>query len=111
MAITYDWLIGLSKAKRLFLSVASMLRCLTTMRDTAANPTPPPIPPILPEHARVRLRRALPAAGLTVGASGTIVHVYEDGAGYEVEFTEGRKHPAVETLFPADIEELTEKDE
>lgn len=88
-----------------------ILPFVTTMPATAATSASSPSPRVLSEHSRVRLRRAQPAAGLVHGATGTIVHVYDDGAGYEVEFTEGRKHPAVETLFAADIEELPEEDE
>jgi hypothetical protein len=33
------------------------------------------------------LRTALPEPGLSDGDIGTVVMVYEDGAGYEVEFT------------------------
>jgi hypothetical protein len=88
-----------------------MLPFVTTMPATAANHPSATGPSALPEHARVRLLRALPAAGLDEGAAGTIVHVYRGGAGYEVEFTEGRKHPVVETLSPDDLEELTGENE
>ncbi|MBE7494187.1 MAG: DUF4926 domain-containing protein [Verrucomicrobiaceae bacterium] len=59
---------------------------------------------VLPEHAVVRLRRALEADGLAAGAKGTIVHVYEGGAGYEVEFAKAGERPKLVTLEPADIE-------
>lgn len=61
------------------------------------------------ERARVRLRRAVPQHGLAVGAKGTVVHVYDEGAGYEVEFVAGRKTPAVATLEPDDLEPLGEE--
>ena len=38
------------------------------------------------EHDRVALDRALPDIGLAQGDLGTIVHVYEDGKAFEVEF-------------------------
>lgn len=65
------------------------------------------IPASLPEHSRVRLVRAVPAAGLGRGAEGTIVHVYDEG-GYEVEFLRGHNRPAVLTLEPDDIEALAD---
>ena len=64
------------------------------------------VPDALLEHSRVRLRRAVPQEGLEAGAKGTVVHVYNDGAGYEVEFVAGRKTPAVVTLEPSDLEPL-----
>ena len=38
------------------------------------------------EHDRVVLRTALPEESLEPGDVGTVVHVYRDGAAYEVEF-------------------------
>lgn len=38
------------------------------------------------EHERVVLRSSVPSEGLEAGDVGTIVHVYRDGAAYEVEF-------------------------
>lgn len=61
----------------------------------------------LPEHARVRLRRAISSAGLTAGAEGTIVFIYEDGS-CEVEFLAGRSRPAVQAVEPGDIELIEE---
>jgi len=58
----------------------------------------------LPEHSRVRVKRALPAEGVAAGAVGTVVHVYAGGAGYEVEFVAGRPSPAVVTLSADDLE-------
>ncbi len=59
----------------------------------------------LPEHSRVCLLRAMPKAGLSKGAEGTIVHIYEEG-GYEVEFVSGLKRPVVLTLEADEIEAL-----
>lgn len=38
------------------------------------------------EFERVALTRDIPEDGLVAGDVGTIVHVYENGKGYEVEF-------------------------
>ena len=76
----------------------------------AANTiTPAPAPGVLLDHSVVRLRHALKADDLKAGDTGTIVHVYEGGTGYEVEFIHGRKRPKLVTLEPADIE-LTDTD-
>ena len=42
---------------------------------------------IIKEHDRIVLKSDLPAEGLKVGDVGTVVHIYEDGLAYEVEFT------------------------
>lgn len=41
---------------------------------------------MIDEHDRVVLTSALPNEGLEVGDVGTVVHVYKDGGGFEVEF-------------------------
>ena len=41
---------------------------------------------MIKEHERAVLKTPLPAEGLEVGDVGTVVHVYRDGAAYEVEF-------------------------
>ena len=41
---------------------------------------------MIKEHNRVVLTASLPAHGLVAGDVGTVVHVYEDGKAYEVEF-------------------------
>ena len=46
------------------------------------------------EHQRVVLTKALSAAGLEAGDVGTIVHVYDDGKAYEVEFVALDGHTA-----------------
>ena len=38
------------------------------------------------EHDRVVLKTDVPADGLKAGDVGTVVHLYADGRGYEVEF-------------------------
>lgn len=56
------------------------------------------------EHEVVRLLHDLTEHDLRAGAKGTIVHVYEGGAGYEVEFTKVGQRPKVVTVEPSDIE-------
>ena len=58
----------------------------------------------IPEHAIVRLSHDLDADGLKVGDIGTVVHVYEGAAAYEVEFIHGRARPKLVTVEPTDIE-------
>lgn len=41
---------------------------------------------MIAEHERVVLRTDLPADGLAAGDVGTIVHVHQGGAAFEVEF-------------------------
>lgn len=59
---------------------------------------------LIQEHAVVRLRHDVAADGLKAGDTGTVVHVYEGGSGYEVEFIHGRTRPKLVTVEPADIE-------
>jgi hypothetical protein len=42
---------------------------------------------MIKEHDRIVLKTAVQAKSLEAGDVGTIVHVYRDGAAYEVEFT------------------------
>ena len=58
------------------------------------------------EYARVRLREGLPEHGLKAGATGTVVHVYGDGKGLEVEFGASGKLPKVVTLIASVVEPL-----
>ena len=39
------------------------------------------------EHDRVVLTAPVPTEGLEIGDVGTVVHVYQDGTAFEVEFT------------------------
>jgi hypothetical protein len=41
---------------------------------------------MIKEHSRVVLTTSLPAPGLVAGDVGTVVHIYEYGKAYEVEF-------------------------
>lgn len=76
---------------------------VVTMPSPAVN-APAATSSALPEHAVVRLRHDLKTDGLKAGDMGTIVHVYEGGSGYEVEFIQGRKRPKLVTVEPADLE-------
>lgn len=56
------------------------------------------------EHDSVVLTRDPPRAGLVAGDVGVVLHIYGNGAGYEVEFMRyDGKTIAVETLEPAAI--------
>lgn len=59
------------------------------------------------QHDSVVLTRDLPEHNLRAGDVGAVVHVYENGKAYEVEFVSGAGETlAVETLDPADIRSL-----
>ncbi len=63
------------------------------------------------EHDSVVLTRDLPAIGLVAGDVGVVVHVYDNGSGYEVEFMRyDGKTIAVETLEAADIRGVGTRD-
>jgi hypothetical protein len=42
---------------------------------------------MIKEHERIVLNVPVPAGRLEAGDVGTVVHVYQDGLAYEVEFT------------------------
>jgi hypothetical protein len=42
---------------------------------------------MIKEHERAVLTASIPTEALEAGDVGTVVHVYKDGAAYEVEFT------------------------
>lgn len=61
------------------------------------------------EHAVVVLRRDVPEHQLRSGDVGAVVHVYEGGKAYEVEFVTGSGRTlAVETLEASDIRPLAD---
>lgn len=63
------------------------------------------------EHDTVVLTRPLSDAGLQAGDIGAIVHVYQGGQAYEVEFVSGDGSTlALTTLAPADIRPLASGD-
>ncbi|MEK7676502.1 MAG: DUF4926 domain-containing protein [Verrucomicrobiota bacterium] len=49
---------------------------------------------MIKEHDRVVLTAPVPDEGLEPGDVGTVVHVYEDGGAYEVEFVTLDGHTA-----------------
>jgi len=62
---------------------------------------------MLAEHSMVVLKRDFPEIGLRTGDVGAIVHVYQQGAAYEVEFVDGDGTTvALMTLDPADVRPL-----
>src|SRR5215210_2155410 len=63
------------------------------------------------EFERIALTRDLPAEGLVAGDAGTVVHVYEGGKGYEVEFfaLRGRTR-AVATVRAGDVRPVGDED-
>lgn len=59
---------------------------------------------MIKEHDRVVLTAAVPDQGLKAGDVGTVVHLYEDGRAYEVEFVALDGHTAaVVTLEPSQV--------
>lgn len=65
----------------------------------------------LKEHDRVVLTSLLSQHGLEAGDVGTIVHVYEDGKGYEVEFAALDGHTtAVATVEIDQVRPVTRND-
>ena len=63
------------------------------------------------EHDCVVLTQDVPEASLEAGDIGTVVHVHEDGAGYEVEFmTLAGETLAVVTLRPAQVRQIQPRD-
>lgn len=63
------------------------------------------------EHSLVVLTHDLPGHQLSAGDLGTVVHVYGQGLGYEVEFADRPEGTsAVITLTPEDICEVEASD-
>lgn len=66
---------------------------------------------MIKEHDCVVLTQDLPEENLKAGDIGTVVHIHQNGAGYEVEFmTLAGKTIAVATLLPAQIRPITRRD-
>lgn len=66
---------------------------------------------MLKEHERVILLASLPDEGLEVGDVGTVVHVYQDGQAYEVEFVALDGHTtAVATVESQNLRPVTRRD-
>ncbi|MGH8615288.1 MAG: DUF4926 domain-containing protein [Gammaproteobacteria bacterium] len=63
------------------------------------------------EHERVVLTIPVPKEGLEAGDVGTVVHVYQDGQAYEVEFVALDGHTtAVATLEASQIRPVGRRD-
>ncbi|WP_304350046.1 DUF4926 domain-containing protein [Comamonas testosteroni] len=59
---------------------------------------------MLIEHTQVVLKKPLPDLGLEPGDVGVVIHVYGQGAAYEVEFLTMDGHTiGVKTLDAADV--------
>jgi hypothetical protein len=66
---------------------------------------------MLKEHERVVLKTDVPAERLRAGDVGTIVHIYNDGKAFEVEFlTLDGKTAAVVTLDTAQVRPVTSQE-
>jgi hypothetical protein len=66
---------------------------------------------MIKEHERVALKTPIQAEALEAGDIGTIVHVYKDGAAYEVEFTTlDGKTAAVVTVEAFQIRAIAERE-
>ena len=66
---------------------------------------------MLKEHERVVLTIPVPQEGLEAGDVGTVVHVYQDGQAYEVEFIALDGHTtAVATLEALHVRPVSRRD-
>jgi len=66
---------------------------------------------MIKEHDIIVLTSDLPEEGFTAGDVGTIVHIHEGGAGYEVEFmTLSGRTIAVATVMAAQMRSVTPRD-
>jgi len=66
---------------------------------------------MIKEHDCVILTQDLPDTGLKVGDMGTVIHIHQGGAGYEVEFmTLVGETVAVVTLLPSQLRPIARRD-
>ncbi len=66
---------------------------------------------MIKEHDCVVLTCDLPKEGLQAGDIGTVIHIHQGGAGYEVEFmTLAGQTLAVETLLPSQVRPIARRD-
>jgi hypothetical protein len=66
---------------------------------------------MIKEHDLAVLTVAVPGEGLEAGDVGTVVHVYKDGEGYEIEFfTLDGRTAAVVTLESSQVRPVTARD-
>lgn len=63
------------------------------------------------EYDQIVLKADVPGEGLRAGDVGTVVHIYQSGKGFEVEFfTLTGETITVVTLDAAQVREISEKD-
>ncbi len=63
------------------------------------------------EHDCIVLTQDLPDENLQAGDIGTVVHIHQGGAGYEVEFmTLAGETVAIATLLPEQIQPIAKRD-
>lgn len=66
---------------------------------------------MIEEHDRVVLKTSMPAEGLEEGDVGTVVHVYQDGEAFEIEFVGLDGHTAaVATLEAQQVRPVSARD-
>lgn len=66
---------------------------------------------MIKEHERVALTAAVPDQGIGPGDVGTVVHVYKEGAAYEVEFITLDGHTAaVVTIEAAQVRPVSRRE-
>lgn len=66
---------------------------------------------MIKEHDRVVLNTPLPTDGLYPGDVGTVVHIYENGKAYEVEFVALDRHTAaVATVEASQVRPVSPRD-
>lgn len=66
---------------------------------------------MIQEHECVVLTQAIPAEGLEAGDVGTVIHIHNGGAGYEVEFmTLTGRTVAVVTVLPSQVRPVGKRD-
>jgi len=63
------------------------------------------------EHERIVLTASVPKEGLEIGDVGTVVHVYDDGKAFEIEFTTLDGHTAaVATVEASGVRPVTSRE-
>ncbi|MGF1613972.1 MAG: DUF4926 domain-containing protein [Gammaproteobacteria bacterium] len=66
---------------------------------------------MIKEHDCVVLTQDLPEEKMKAGDIGTVVHVHQGGAGYEVEFmTLASETVAIITLLPTQVRPIVQRD-
>ena len=67
---------------------------------------------MIAEHDRVVLTAPVPKERLEIGDVGTVVHVYQDGKAFEVEFTalDGHTTAAVATVEASQVRPISSRE-